>query len=92
LAPAPGIDGRERWEGFAAAVASVAQVRAEDIARSTRLVEDLGLDSLALTEVVVLLIVELDMDTVSDDLERRDWADVTVGDLYNEYCRNWPTT
>jgi acyl carrier protein len=73
------------WEHFAREVAAVARVPAGDLDPSARLIEDLGLDSLALTEVAVLMITEFGMASVADDLERRDWSGVTVGELYDEY-------
>jgi acyl carrier protein len=79
------------WETFAAAIASSAQVSVDRIGSGTRLTEDLGLDSLALTELVVLLIVEFDMTDLADDLEARNWAGVTVGALYSEYRRGLET-
>jgi acyl carrier protein len=85
LTAPPDVDGKHTWEHFAAAVAGIAQVQAQDIAPTTRLDNDLGLDSLALTELVVLLIVDFDMESLEDDLDDRDWAHVTVGALYDEY-------
>jgi hypothetical protein len=38
-----------------------------------------------LAEVVVVLIIDLDMQSVSDELAARSWVDVTVGELYAEY-------
>jgi acyl carrier protein len=65
-------------------------VPAEDLAPSMRLDQDLALDSLALTEVVVLLIVDFDMETLAEELEQRDWRGVTLGDLYGEYRTGQP--
>jgi acyl carrier protein len=73
------------WEDFVAAVAAAAQVREDAISPATRLGTDLGVDSLALTEVVVMLIVDFDMDGLSDQLDQRQWGSVTVGELYDEY-------
>ena len=73
------------WEEFSAAVASVADVADGSVERSSRLTGDLGMDSLALTELVVMLIVDMGMNTVADSLEERSWDDVTVGQLYDEW-------
>ena len=73
------------WETFAAAVAALAQVPADEITPEAGLDQDLGLDSLALTELVVLLIVDFDMQSLADELEHRDWSKVTMGELYDEY-------
>jgi hypothetical protein len=66
----------------AAHVARVVDVAAPDLKPETRLVEELGLNSLALTELVVMLVDDPDR---ADDLlaraDARDWADVTLKDL-----------
>jgi acyl carrier protein len=79
------LDDKRRWNRFATSVAAAAHVRPEAITRSTRLHEDLEIDSLAFAEVVVVLIVDFGMETMADDLDRRDWSGVTVGELYDEY-------
>lgn len=81
----PSISDDERWEHFARAVAAAAQVRPEAISRTTRLEDDLGIDSLALAELVVMLIVDFEMETLADDFDQRNWSEVTVGALYEEY-------
>lgn len=73
------------WEDFAAFVAQLAHVPAEAIGKDTWLVEDLGLDSLRLSEVVVMLIMDLEMNQLADDFQLRSWKKVRVGDLYEEY-------
>jgi acyl carrier protein len=75
------------WDEFVAAIAAIASVSAGRITHATRIDPDLGLDSLALTELVVLLIVDFGMDHLGAELEHRDWSQVTVGDLYAE-CRS----
>jgi acyl carrier protein len=80
------VDPRTRsFDDFAAAIAEVAHVPAANIAQGTRLLEDLDIDSLALTEVIVMLMVDFGMSSLSDGLERRDWRGITAGDLYEEY-------
>jgi acyl carrier protein len=86
LDPVDDSIGDERsWEGFVTAVATAAHVRPDAITRSTRLDEDLGIDSLALAEVVVVLIVDFGMENIAEQLDQRDWSGVTVGELYDEY-------
>jgi acyl carrier protein len=86
LDPVDDSHGHERsWDGFVTAVATAAHVRPEAITPSTRLDEDLGIDSLALAEVVVVLIVDFGMDAMAEQLDQRDWSGVTVGELYDEY-------
>jgi acyl carrier protein len=78
-------DPHMNWEDFAHAVAEVAGADSSQVGHRTRLVGDLGLDSLALTEVLVMLMVDLQMTSVADQLAERDWGRVTVGDLYEKY-------
>ena len=75
---------------FVATIARTADIPAERLAAQTRLVPDLGLDSLALTEVVVTLVAEYDMATLADDVDDRDWNEMTAQDLYDEYLSGRP--
>lgn len=77
------------FEEFASAIAGVARVPASSFGQRTPLLDGLGLDSLSLTELIVMLMLEFDMDSLSNRLEARDWSLVTVGQLYDEY-RNGP--
>jgi acyl carrier protein len=74
------------WPEFAAAVAACAFVSVDGITPATRLDADLGMDSLSLTELVVVLIVDFGAADLGDTLDDRDWAGVTVGQLFDE-CR-----
>lgn len=76
---------------FAAVIAEVAQVPVERVQPSSRLLEDLSLDSLSLAELVCVLIVDLGMATVDDDVGERDWFGITVGELFGEYERGVAT-
>jgi hypothetical protein len=71
-----------RWDRFAADVAAIAQVPAEAVSRDARVIEDLGLDSLALLEVVVLL-AETTGGVGTEELETRRWDGVRLGDLFD---------
>jgi acyl carrier protein len=51
------------------------------------LIDDLGIDSLALSELVVFLLVDLQMTSLESDLGKRDWTMVKVGELFDEYAR-----
>lgn len=75
------------WSSFATAIAQTAGVPAERIEPGTRLLEDLGLDSLALSEVIVLLLVDFEMFSLEQELSKREWRHVTVGELFQEYQR-----
>jgi acyl carrier protein len=76
-----------RWAEFTAAIAEVARVPADAIAPGTRLIGDLGLDSLALAELVVLLLTEIGVPSLEDELAGREWEQATVGELFAEYQR-----
>lgn len=79
--------GKLGWPEFAAHISEAANVPVESIEPGTRLLEDLGLDSLALVEVIVTLLVDLDMTSLQSDLAKREWLHVTVGELFAEYER-----
>jgi acyl carrier protein len=75
-----------QWAEFADAVANVAKVDPATITEDTGLVADLGLDSLALTELVVVLLDRFDAPHLAGRLDGREWEAATVGQLRNE-CR-----
>lgn len=76
---------RLSWEQFCSDLATIADAAADEIQRDTRLIADLALDSLALAEVVAMLVVDYDVRTLANSLEERDWTDAVAGDLYSEY-------
>jgi hypothetical protein len=78
------------WEEFVAEVATIAQVPLEEVQPETRVLEDLALDSLALTELGVVLIDRYDSWSISRDLETRSWEGLTVRSLYHEYLTSAP--
>jgi acyl carrier protein len=82
-------DGGHAWEPFATIVADAADVDLDRVSSSTRLIEDLNLDSLALFEVVASLLLDYGLEELPDDLQRGDWSGVTAGELY-EQVRNLP--
>jgi acyl carrier protein len=75
----------EDLDGFITIVAEVSERDATGIAVGSRLIDDLGMDSLALTELVLVCIESFGVDELADSLER-DWEAVTVGDLHRECC------
>jgi acyl carrier protein len=77
-------DDQLEWDEFAARVAEATGVDAARVRPETRLVEDLELDSLAITEVVVVLLVDFQLDGLSERLQRSGWQDITAGDVYEE--------
>jgi acyl carrier protein len=78
------------WERFAEGIATMHGIDLTTVTRATYLVGDLGLDSLALTELVVMLIEDFGMDSLSLELDGRQWTDATVGDLYDELLTGVP--
>ena len=84
---------RERavsWEDFAAQVAELVEWPPDKVLRTTRVIEDLCLDSLSLAELVVILVERYDMSGLWQTLEDRVWENLTVGALYDEYLTGSP--
>jgi acyl carrier protein len=77
-------DPKPSFEQFVDELVAVAQVSREEVSRDSRLVEDLGLDSLALLEVLALVDDNYGADTAIDELETRGWAGVTAGELFDQ--------
>jgi acyl carrier protein len=67
------------YEQIAVEIASIAGVPATDILRDSRLIEDIGLDSLGLHELIVVL-GEHGV-SVPVDLDGDGWQNATVEDL-----------
>jgi acyl carrier protein len=74
------------WNELVGEVADFAQVPDQAIDRQTLLIEDLGLDSLALTELLITLIEEYEIDALSAELFARTWERVSIGELFEIYC------
>ena len=70
------------WERFRDDVAEVARVPPEQVTRDAWLIDDLGLDSLSVAEIIAMLAVDYGLDRALDDLERRSWERTTAGDLF----------
>ena len=74
------------WPEFAAAVAEVAGVAPATLSPDSRVVEDLGLDSLALVELILVLAEApalMDPRLVAR-LEGRRWEQTSLGQLFDE--------
>jgi acyl carrier protein len=70
------------WRELALAVADLAGAPLTEITPESRLIEDLGLDSLALVELLVVVMEHHhDAATMADRLEDRSWDGVTLGML-----------
>jgi hypothetical protein len=74
------------WDLFVGHLAEVAGVAPAAIGRGTRLVDDLNLDSLGLTEAVVILLADLELEELPGSLAAADWSALTVGEVYDA-CR-----
>ena len=72
------------WDAFANEVARLASATTGVVSRSSRLIEDLGLDSLGLTELVAYLVDRHGATKLAADLELRRWENTTAGDLFDE--------
>lgn len=75
------------WSSFVQTLAEHANVPAERIARETPLVEQLQLDSLALTELVVSLLDAYPSSRFAHHLDGRNWATTTADELFQD-CIN----
>jgi acyl carrier protein len=76
--------GSDDWGLFVGHLAEVADVAPDAIERETRLVDDLNLDSLGLTEAVVVLLADLEFEELPEPLVSADWSRLTVGDVYDQ--------
>lgn len=75
---------RADWDQFAEVIAAIADCEPSALTPEMRLIADLGLDSLALAEVITALVLDLDMESLASDLDDRQWELVTLGDLHEE--------
>jgi acyl carrier protein len=80
------------WEQFVAEVAEIAQVPLDSVQPDTRVLEDLALDSLALAELGVVLVDKYHTWSPTNNLETRQWGNVTIRALYDEYLSGAPPT
>jgi acyl carrier protein len=74
-------------QGLITEIAELARVPPDVVAPDARLVEDVGLDSLALAELMAILIEEHGADALDEQLLERSWEDVTVSELFKTYLR-----
>lgn len=73
----------EAWREFAATIALAGDLDVCQVSASSKLVEDLNLDSLALFEVVVALLVDYELRELPQTLRDGDWSGVTVGIMFD---------
>jgi acyl carrier protein len=72
------------WDEFISVVAEFTELPVESI-------ENLGLDSLALTELLITLIEDHGVDALTEDLFERSWERVTLAALFEKYCNGKPS-
>jgi hypothetical protein len=82
----PEIERDEEWIAYLSVVASAAELDRSDVSPDARLVEDLGLDSLALTELVVSL-GEIHGAALLGRLEEQRWPGLTVKGCWDELVK-----
>jgi acyl carrier protein len=75
------------WDDLIAEISRVADLPPKRIDRESRLVADLGLDSLALTELAVVLIDQYQVESLSAKLEQVPWDALTVEALFTTYVK-----
>jgi len=78
------LRGQIQWEDLAVEIAAIGRLPVERVVPEAGLIDDLGYDSLAVAELIVLLTEEYEITTLPGDLETRDWSKVTVGQLREE--------
>ncbi len=71
------------WETFRSGVAEIADVPSNSVGQDTRLIGDLGMDSVALTELVTMLVDDFDIPELAHQLADNDWGTVTVGEVFH---------
>lgn len=71
------------WHRFRERVAEIAGVPGSELRRETRLVGDLGMDSVALVELAALL-EELGAGGATEELERTGWEAAELGAIHDE--------
>jgi len=75
-----------QWDELVAIVSNFVEIPAGEIHDDTLLIDGLGLDSLALTELLITLIEEHQVESLEQELFSRSWEGVTLGQLYDLYC------
>lgn len=73
------------WRRYIDVVSEVSDVSVESIHRDSSITKDLGLDSLAILELTVALIEELNAEGMEEALGSMDWGEVTVGALFDQH-------
>jgi len=73
-------------EGFIARVADAARLPPSEVDLDARLIEDLGLDSIALLELIASVVaIPLAGEPLFDELAAQRWDETTVRDFWRRY-------
>jgi acyl carrier protein len=73
-------------QAFISELAALLEVSAETIDPDARLIEDLGIDSVALAEMIVLLITDYGAEELAARLEFERWENRTVREVVSIFC------
>lgn len=72
------------WDVLVGQLAELAGVPPDAVTPDARLVEHIGLDSLAIAELVLILVQDHGIDARVADAEGRDWSRISAGQLLEE--------
>lgn len=72
----------EHWDRLVIIVAEIGLVDRDGVHPESRLIEDLGLDSLMIVELGLEAMTAFGLSEESLDLDGRIWSNCTVGDLH----------
>lgn len=73
-------------QAFTVDLAELIDVPAETIDPDARLIEDLGLDSVALAEMIVMLITDYGAEELAARLEFERWENRTLREVVSMFC------
>jgi hypothetical protein len=72
------------WREFLDTLSEILPASGAELKPGARLIEDLGLDSLALAELIIVVIEKYDPPSLTRPLKDRTWEGVTLGRLFQE--------
>jgi hypothetical protein len=78
------IESEAEWHEFVDPLAEIFPGSRGELKPESRLIEDLGVDSLALAELIIILVEKYDPASLSRRLDDRVWEEVTLGMLFQE--------
>jgi broad-specificity NMP kinase len=78
------IESEAEWHEFVDPLVEIFTGARAELKPESRLIEDLGVDSLALAELIIVLVERYDPASLSRRLDERAWEEVTLGMLFQE--------